>query len=95
MAQRRAFDYPTDEVDQHDVGGAKADAYADGIGPVRVQLHRDRRWPHPAALRFATVSVRTSARSIAYGQMPAPDDPDDLIMFRPLLEAMLTGAYWD
>lgn len=48
-----------------------------------------------AALRFATVSVRTSARSIAYGQMPAPDDPDDLIMFRPLLEAMLTGDYWD
>jgi len=47
-----------------------------------------------AALRFATVSVRTSSRSIQYGQMPAPDDPDDLIMFRPLLEQMLEGSYW-
>ena len=47
-----------------------------------------------AALRFATVSVRTSSRSIAYGQMSAPDDLDDLIMFRPLLEQMLAGTYW-
>lgn len=47
-----------------------------------------------AALRFATVSLRTSARSIAYGQAVAPDDPDDLIMFRRLLEAMLDGSYW-
>ena len=35
-----------------------------------------------AALRFAIVSVRTSTRGIAYGQMEQPDDPDDLIMFR-------------
>jgi aminoglycoside phosphotransferase (APT) family kinase protein len=48
-----------------------------------------------AALRFATVSVRTSSRSIGYGQMPKPDDPDDLIMFRPLLEQMVAGTYWD
>jgi aminoglycoside phosphotransferase (APT) family kinase protein len=42
-----------------------------------------------AALRFAIVSVRTSTRGIAYGQMEKPDDPDDLIMFRTLLERML------
>lgn len=48
-----------------------------------------------AALRFATVSVRTSSRSIAYGQMPEPAEPDDLIMFRALLEQMLAGTYWD
>jgi len=42
-----------------------------------------------AALRFAIVSVRTSTRGIAYGQMERPDDPDDLIMFRSLLERML------
>jgi len=42
-----------------------------------------------AAQRFAIVSVRTSTRGIAYGQMEQPADPDDLIMFRSLLERML------
>jgi aminoglycoside phosphotransferase (APT) family kinase protein len=42
------------------------------------------------ALRFAIVSVRTSTRGIAYGQMEAPADPDDLIMFRALLEGMIS-----
>ncbi len=42
-----------------------------------------------AALRFAIVSVRTSTRGIAYGQMEPPAEPDDLIMFRDLLERML------
>jgi aminoglycoside phosphotransferase (APT) family kinase protein len=41
------------------------------------------------ALRFAIVSVRTSTRGIAYGQMEAPADPDDLVMFRALLEGMI------
>ena len=44
-----------------------------------------------AALRFAIVSVRTSTRGIAYGQMEQPADPDDLIMFRGLLTRMLDG----
>jgi aminoglycoside phosphotransferase (APT) family kinase protein len=47
-----------------------------------------------AALRFAIVSVRTSTRGIAYGQMEKPTDPDDLIMFRNLLEQMMDGSYW-
>jgi aminoglycoside phosphotransferase (APT) family kinase protein len=47
-----------------------------------------------AALRFAIVSVRTSTRGIAYGSMEKPDDVDDLIMFRGLLEQMLDGTYW-
>jgi hypothetical protein len=47
-----------------------------------------------AALRFAIVSIRTSKRGIAYGVMEEPADPDDLIMFRSLLEAMLAGTYW-
>jgi aminoglycoside phosphotransferase (APT) family kinase protein len=42
-----------------------------------------------AALRFAIVSVRTSTRGIAYGQMEKPEEPDDLVMFRALLERML------
>ncbi len=41
------------------------------------------------ALRFAIVSVRTSTRGMAYGQMEQPDDPDDLIMFRSLLTDMI------
>ena len=48
-----------------------------------------------AALRFATVSIRTSLRGVKYGQAEMPDDPDDLIMFRPLLEKMMAGTYWD
>jgi aminoglycoside phosphotransferase (APT) family kinase protein len=47
-----------------------------------------------AALRFAVISVRTSARAIAYGTMEPPSDPDDLVMFRGLLEQMLDGSYW-
>jgi aminoglycoside phosphotransferase (APT) family kinase protein len=47
------------------------------------------------ALRFAIVSVRTSTRGIAYGSMEQPDDLDDLIMFRGLVEQMLAGTYWD
>jgi aminoglycoside phosphotransferase (APT) family kinase protein len=43
-----------------------------------------------AALRFAIVSVRTSTRGIAYGQMEQPADPDDLVMFRALLDAMIS-----
>jgi aminoglycoside phosphotransferase (APT) family kinase protein len=47
-----------------------------------------------AALRFAVVSIRTSTRGMAYGIMEKPDDPDDLVMFRTLLERMLDGSYW-
>ncbi len=47
-----------------------------------------------AALRFAIVSIRTSKRGIAYGTMEEPADPDDLVMFRGLLEKMLAGTYW-
>ena len=48
-----------------------------------------------AALRFATVSVRTTTRGVEYGQMEPPNEPDDVIMFRGLLEQMLDGTYWD
>jgi aminoglycoside phosphotransferase (APT) family kinase protein len=47
-----------------------------------------------AALRFAIVSVRTSLRGVTYGQSEMPDDPDDFVMFRHLLEQMLDGTYW-
>ncbi|MCU1428927.1 MAG: aminoglycoside phosphotransferase-like protein [Actinomycetia bacterium] len=44
-----------------------------------------------AALRFAIVSIRTSTRGIAYGTMEKPDEPDDMVMFRGMLERMLDG----
>jgi hypothetical protein len=42
-----------------------------------------------AAQRFAIVSIRTTLRSIAYGDAEQPDDLDDVIMFRDLLEEMV------
>ncbi len=48
-----------------------------------------------AAQRFAIVSVRTTARGVAYGVQEVSDDPDDVIMFRGLQEQMLDGSYWD
>lgn len=48
-----------------------------------------------AALRFAIISLRTSGRAAAEGELPPAEDPADLIMFRPELEAMLAGTYWD
>lgn len=47
-----------------------------------------------AALRFAIVSLRTSTRAIAYGDMPAAQNPDDKIMHKHLIEQMLDGSFW-
>jgi aminoglycoside phosphotransferase (APT) family kinase protein len=52
-------------------------------------------WEVFAALRFAIVSVRTSARGVAYGQMEMPADKEDVVMFRALAQSMLDGTYWD
>jgi aminoglycoside phosphotransferase (APT) family kinase protein len=45
-----------------------------------------------AALRFAIVSIRTTLRTVAYGEAEVPDDLDDVIMFRDLLEEMVQRA---
>jgi len=42
-----------------------------------------------AACRFAVILLRMVQRSAAYGLAPLPDDPDDLIMFAPLLGRLL------
>ena len=47
-----------------------------------------------AALRFAIISLRTSARAIAYGDMEQPADRQDHIMHRALLDTMLDGSYF-
>jgi aminoglycoside phosphotransferase (APT) family kinase protein len=45
-----------------------------------------------AALRHAIVMSRVAHRSILFGELEMPDDPDDLIMHRVALEAMLDGT---
>ena len=42
-----------------------------------------------AAQRFAIVSIRTTWRTVAYGDAEPPEDLDDVIMFRSLLEEMV------
>lgn len=67
--------------------GLVTDTYRELTGYESQDLH----WYEVfGALRFAIVSVRTSTRGIAYGQMEAPADPDDLIMFRTLLDGMIS-----
>jgi aminoglycoside phosphotransferase (APT) family kinase protein len=46
-----------------------------------------------AALRQATIMLRIQTRAIHFGQAVAPEDPDDMIMHRASLEAMLDGTY--
>jgi aminoglycoside phosphotransferase (APT) family kinase protein len=47
-----------------------------------------------ASLRHAIVMSRVARRSILFGEMEMPPDPDDLIMHRATLEQMLDGTYW-
>ncbi|MGW4480541.1 phosphotransferase family protein [Rhodococcus triatomae] len=47
-----------------------------------------------AALRHAIVMFRVQCRAIAFGQAPEPADPDDMILHRAALAAMLDGTYW-
>jgi aminoglycoside phosphotransferase (APT) family kinase protein len=48
-----------------------------------------------AALRHAIVMSRVARRQVLFGEIEMPDDPDDMIMHRPTLEAMLEGTYWE
>jgi aminoglycoside phosphotransferase (APT) family kinase protein len=45
-----------------------------------------------AGLRFGIILARMSLRGIAYGQQEPPSDPNDLIMFAPLLEQLLDAV---
>lgn len=47
-----------------------------------------------AALRHAVVMLRIAYRRVHFGEARVPEDPDDLIMHRRTLEAMLDGDYW-
>ena len=47
-----------------------------------------------AALRQGIVMSQTQRRAIHFGEAEMPDDVDDLIMHRAMLEEMLAGTYW-
>ena len=42
-----------------------------------------------AGLRFGIILARMSLRGAAFGVSPLPEDPDDMILFAPLLERLL------
>lgn len=48
-----------------------------------------------AALRHGVVMSQTQRRAIHFGEAEMPDDIDDLILHRAMLEEMLAGTYWD
>ncbi len=47
-----------------------------------------------AAVRHAVVMSRVARRQVLFGEIPMPEDPDDMIMHRASLEQMLSGSYW-
>ena len=47
-----------------------------------------------AALRYAVVMFRIGVRAQTFGEMPMDADPEDMILHRGMLEAMLDGTYW-
>lgn len=47
-----------------------------------------------AALRHGIVMSRTARRGILFGEATMPQNPDDLVMHRATLEAMMAGEYW-
>ena len=48
-----------------------------------------------AATRHGAIMARVQRRTAHFNGTPLPDDPDDLIMHRAALEAMLAGTYWN
>ena len=49
-----------------------------------------------AALRHAIVMARIKCRMIHFGEDTVPAEPDDYVMHRRSLEALLDGTYeWD
>jgi aminoglycoside phosphotransferase (APT) family kinase protein len=47
-----------------------------------------------AAVRHGIIMARVQQRSIHYGQMEMPEDPNGLVMHAATIEAMMAGTYW-
>lgn len=48
-----------------------------------------------AAMRHGVIMRRVTERAVLFGEAVRPDDPDDMIIHRATLRAMLDGTYWD
>jgi aminoglycoside phosphotransferase (APT) family kinase protein len=48
-----------------------------------------------AAIQWGIVFLRTGMRQVHFGEIPMPDDPDELMHHRASLEKMAAGRYWD
>jgi aminoglycoside phosphotransferase (APT) family kinase protein len=48
-----------------------------------------------AAIQWGIVFLRTGMRQVHFGEIPMPDDPDELMHHRASLEKMADGRYWD
>ena len=47
------------------------------------------------ALRHGIVMTRATRRGVHFGDQEMPEDPDDLVMHRRSLQALLDGTYWE
>jgi aminoglycoside phosphotransferase (APT) family kinase protein len=47
-----------------------------------------------AAVQWGIVFVRTGLRSVHFGEREMPDEVDEFMHHRGLLEQMLSGGYW-
>jgi hypothetical protein len=47
-----------------------------------------------AAVRHGIIMSRIQRRAIHFGEATMPDDVDDLISHRVMLEEMIAGTYW-
>lgn len=69
-----------------------AATYAEASGRVPGDLT----WPIAyAAMRHGVIMRRVTERSILFGESARPPDPDEMIIHRATLRAMLDGTYWD
>lgn len=48
-----------------------------------------------SALIHAVIMFRIQCRAIDFGQAEEPADPDDMILHRTTVEAMMAGTYWE
>jgi len=55
----------------------------------------DLRWPMAyAAFRHGVIMRRIGDRRVAFGEITAPEDPDEGILHRATIRRMLDGTYW-
>lgn len=67
-------------------------AYAEAAGRVPGDL----RWHLAyAAMRHGVIMRRVTERAVLFGEAVRPLDPDDMIIHRATLRAMLDGSYWE